>query len=84
MGSGILSARLSWCIPVGFSPTQVKPGQQPATATEAPSAEVTKLMEPAYRRCWAVAQVNIISPETDGIIETKSRLDREASAKTFD
>jgi hypothetical protein len=57
MGSGILCARLSWRIPVGLNPTQVKLSRQPAA--EAASAGVTKLMEPVDRRCWAATQVNV-------------------------
>jgi len=70
MGSGILCARLSWRIPVGLSPTQVKLSRQPAT--EAASVEVTKLMEPGDRRCWAATQVNVLSPEIDVIEEADS------------
>jgi hypothetical protein len=65
-----LCARLSWRIPVGSSPTQVKLSQQPAT--EATSVEVTKLMEPVDRRCWAATQVNVVSPEIDVIGEADS------------
>lgn len=63
MVPGEMCARVSWCIPVGSSPTQVKLSQQ--AAAEAASAEVMKLMEPVDRRCWGATQVNVISPEID-------------------
>ena len=69
-GSGDLCARLSCRIPGGSSPPQVKPSQQPATETA--SVEVTKLMKPVDRRCWASMQVNVVSPESDVIGEANS------------
>ena len=65
-----MCARVSWRIPVGLNPTQVKLSWQPAA--EAASVEVTKLMEPVDRRCWVATQVNVLSPEIDVVVEADS------------